>query len=665
MPAAAKRRGSGGPGFRFSPNGSPVTGTLTVSGPEGGEYTGKLDLTSLRSRNAYAKEAAELLGIDEAGLRKQIIKAATVRANRATVAERGQAGKRGVAPGEPVLTEEARKAGEELAEHPDILAEFRADLARGGFAGETRNAEIVFLALVSRLFEQPVSVAVKGPSSGGKSFLVKQTLEFFPASSHLTTSGLSEHALIYSGESFEHRFLVMAEAAGANKEFADYLIRTLQSEGRIEYETVEKTKEGIRPRRIVKEGPTGFITTTTRVRLNPENETRLLSLTVNDTAAQTKAVMIKLAEKAAGGEEAGKPDLSRWHALQELLACGGRRVVVPYAVALAELVPPKAVRLKRDFGALLSLTQAHALLHRESRERDGEGRVVASLEDYAAVRGLVGEMMSEGVEATASAAVRETVETAARLLEESGDEHITAKAIGAELGVDKAAISRRVRQAVDAGYMENLEDRKGRPMRLVLGEPIPEDSPILPAAEALADGGGGVANESPECEVNRSTDQPPAESGIPKPNSAVDLEKGSKSTAQRPGNPDGSGCVVDLASKNTSTARLPIGRGNPETGCAVDRLTSGFSEQDQPPPTTPAKKPQSDDHARAVYELLEDPPGWLAVQLDKLKRGLKHGERGLLTPTANTIAYHLWKDSNRYRNALPVLEEWTKGESAR
>jgi hypothetical protein len=39
---------------------------------------------------------------------------------------------------------------------------------------------------------------------------------------------------------------------------------------------------------------------------------------------------------------------------------------------------------------------------------------------------------------------------------------------------------------MDRGYIKNLEDRKGRPARLVLGDSLPEDVEILPAPERLA-----------------------------------------------------------------------------------------------------------------------------------------------------------------------------------
>jgi hypothetical protein len=53
-----------------------------------------------------------------------------------------------------------------------------------------------------------------------------------------------------------------------------------------------------------------------------------------------------------------------------------------------------AVRLRRDFSVILSLIRAHALLHQATRERDGEGGVIASIEDYARVRELVADLVA-------------------------------------------------------------------------------------------------------------------------------------------------------------------------------------------------------------------------------------------------------------------------------
>ena len=375
---------------------------------------------------------------------------------------------------------EAWAACQELAESKDILAEFVADLEKCRLVGETKNAKLLYLAMTSRLLEKIVSVAIKGPSSAGKSYLVKQVMGFFPESACWFFSGMSEKTLFYTEEPLAHRHIVLSEAAGVGGEFQDYVIRTLLSEGFLEYEFVEKTSEGLRARRLRKEGPTGFITTTTRASLFWENETRYLSLTVTDTREQTRRVF-----RAIADEQAEEPDRERWHALQVWLEGSEHRVAVPYARGLAEKVGDVAVRLRRDFSVILSLVRSHALLHQATRERDGDGRIVASIEDYRRVRELVADLVAEGVEATVPPIVRKTVEAVEKIIRYGDDGHATNRAVAEELRVDKAAASRRVRVAVDRGYLRNLEDRKGRPARLVVGEPMPEDAEILPPPEEI------------------------------------------------------------------------------------------------------------------------------------------------------------------------------------
>jgi hypothetical protein len=236
----------------------------------------------------------------------------------------------------------------------------------------------------------------------------------------------------------------------------------------------------MKPRVIEREGPTGLLVTTTAVKLHPENETRILSLTVTDTRQQTRDIMAALASEAGGVP----PDLKAWHSLQEWLVAAEHRVAVPYARELAAAIPPVAVRLRRDFGALLNLIRAHAILHQASRERDADGRVVATLEDYARVRELVADLVSEGLEATVPATVRETVEMVERLREET-EKDVTIAALAEELELDKSAAWRRARSAIDRGYLQNKEDRKGRPAKLVVSDALPDDIEILPAPERL------------------------------------------------------------------------------------------------------------------------------------------------------------------------------------
>ena len=226
-----------------------------------------------------------------------------------------------------------------LLELPDILSAVVETLRSSGFVGEERAIKLIYLAVTSRLFSRIVSVAVKGASSGGKSYLVERVLSLFPEDAAYVLSALSERALAYSKEPLSHRMLVLVEAAGLAGKFATYLLRSLLSEGRIRYETVEKTKDGLRPKMIERAGPTGLIITTTAPRLHSENETRLISVTVSDTPEQTAAILKAQALRRQKESLADRDDLARWHALQVLLASGPAKVTIPFADALAELIP--------------------------------------------------------------------------------------------------------------------------------------------------------------------------------------------------------------------------------------------------------------------------------------------------------------------------------------
>ena len=397
----------------------------------------------------------------------------------------------------------ALEAAGDLPQAPDILERFAAACRERGLVGEDQAAKLLFLAGVSRLLDRPVSCVVKGASSSGKSVTVETVFAHFPPSAFYALSSMSERSLAYSHEPLMHRMLILYEAAGLTSDLATYLMRSLLSEGKIRYETIEKTGQGLQPKLIERAGPTGLIVTTTGANLHPENETRMLSITVRDDPIQTAGVLQALANRASG-REAEPPDVARWHALQRWLELAGcRRVTIPYANDLALLADSRAVRLRRDFGAVLNLVHAHAILHQATRERDPVGRIVATLADYAAVYELVIDLIAQGVQATVSTSIRETV-AAVKELDTPTDPGIGLAPIAKRLGIDRSAASRRVRVAVEEGYLVNLEQRNGRPARITPGDPLPEEGAVLPHPDALfGEGEGRCGVSSPPSKAQR------------------------------------------------------------------------------------------------------------------------------------------------------------------
>ena len=133
------------------------------------------------------------------------------------------------------------------------------------------------------------------------------------------------------------------------------------------------------------------------------------------------------------------------------------------------------------------MISAHALLHQATRTKDDQGRIIAQVSDYAAIRPLIADVIAVGTETLVRPIVRETVEAVSDLLAEGANE-VGLRELAERLGLDQAPTYRRVEEAIELGFLRNLEPRRmqRRRMRLVLGEPLPtSEVALLPTAEVL------------------------------------------------------------------------------------------------------------------------------------------------------------------------------------
>jgi hypothetical protein len=412
-----------------------------------------------------------------------------------------------------------------LALERDILAKFREDLHRAGVAGEERLAVTEYLALTSRVLsgakptERPVSPVAKGSTSTGKSHTTATVLRFFPSSAYIDLGSMSRKYLFYLEEEFAHRFLVVPEWASIkDDEEIVAMLRTLLSEGRIVHGTVEG--DGKRTaRRIEKSGPTGLLMTTTAASVDPELETRCLSIVTDDSTEQTGRVFAAL---AALEDELETPvDFAAWQQFQEWLAAhGDTRVHIGFTQALAKLMPKGATRLRRDFVTLLCLIRSHAILYRAQRQQDEHGRIVATIEgDYKPVRKLVAQLLAEAAEAGVSQAVRDTVEGVRELQGNPKEpEPVSPTALAKKLGVGRSATYNRIHRALNGGYLANVATKDERRRELVTGTTLPSDQDeFLPTVEAMSTwrppvGSGRESGSTmrPDDAMSTSPPRPPA-----------------------------------------------------------------------------------------------------------------------------------------------------------
>jgi hypothetical protein len=405
----------------------------------------------------------------------------------------------------PPTIEELAASARDIIASEDVLKMFCAEVQKI-IAGEDKLIQLLYLVATSRLFDRPMHAAIKGPSAGGKSQIRRVVLDYFPPEDVIQFTALSEKALLYFQGDFANKILSMGEASAIEEQkFQNYLLRELMSENKLVYPTVQKVGGEIITITIEKSGPVSFVITTTKNSLDPENETRMMSLEVDDSQKQTERVIDMLAALQGTNRTPPPAELKPWHDFQRYLAAGERRVVIPFAKTLGKLLyGTEAVRLRRDFLQLMSAIEAHAVIHQGRRERDRSGAIVANIaDDYDVVAWLMDEVLDTAAELKTAAQIVETVKAVKEITAEDKDKTDKAKGatvreIAGELKLDTQAARRRVKAAEAGSFLKNLEERTGPGFtgRYVIGEPLRGADRVLPTARQLEKAMEAAADEA-------------------------------------------------------------------------------------------------------------------------------------------------------------------------
>jgi DNA-binding Lrp family transcriptional regulator len=125
------------------------------------------------------------------------------------------------------------------------------------------------------------------------------------------------------------------------------------------------------------------------------------------------------------------------------------------------------------------------------------------MSDYETIFDLIIEVINEGVAASVSEVIRETVGAVESLFKQSG-KPITVRTLAEYLRIDRSAAARRVSKALNDGYLINEETRKFHTMQLKPGDSLPDNENVLPVPEDLK---RGVGVNTTQIHVHRCTGQ--------------------------------------------------------------------------------------------------------------------------------------------------------------
>lgn len=361
-----------------------------------------LDLYSVRARGSFITQASSELAIHEDIIRHDLgsllreLEALQERAVAETLTQKA---------GITIAPEESEEALA-LLKDPKLLEHILADFAHCGVVGEETNKLIGYLAATSRKLESPLAVMVQSSSAAGKSSLMEAVLAFMPEEDKVQYSAMTGQSLFYMGAmDLKHKILALAEEEGAAR--ASYALKLLQSEGTLSIASTGKDPESgkLVTQEYRVEGPVMIFSTTTAIDHDEELLNRCLTLAVDESREQTRAIHRLQREKRTleglFARRSRERILTQHRNAQRLL----RPLAVrnPYADRLT--FPDERTRLRRDHEKYLTLIDTIALLHQHQRvlrtaERDSESieYVEVTLDDIEVANRLAHEALGRSLD---------------------------------------------------------------------------------------------------------------------------------------------------------------------------------------------------------------------------------------------------------------------------
>ena len=333
-----------------------------------------LDLYSVRARGSFITQASSELSIHEDIIRHDL---GSLLRELEALQERAVAETLTPKTGITIAPEESEEALM-LLKDPKLLEHILADFAHCGVVGEETNKLIGYLAATSRKLESPLAVMVQSSSAAGKSSLMEAVLAFMPEEDKVQYSAMTGQSLFYMGAmDLKHKILALAEEEGAAR--ASYALKLLQSEGTLSIASTGKDPESgkLVTQEYRVEGPVMIFSTSTAIDHDEELLNRCLTLAVDESREQTRAIHRLQREKRTleglFARRSRERILTQHRNAQRLL----RPLAVrnPYADRLT--FPDERTRLRRDHEKYLTLIDTIALLHQHQRmlrtaEQDGE-----------------------------------------------------------------------------------------------------------------------------------------------------------------------------------------------------------------------------------------------------------------------------------------------------
>lgn len=345
----------------------------------------------------------------------------------------------------------AERTAKKLLRSRYLLNRFLRAMEQSGLVGEERNALVLFVVATSCILDRPLNLFVKGHSSAGKNWLVTRVLNLFPKGVVLEVTSASEQAWSYFGSALRHSVVYLQERNEAVGTMDP--MRLLISEGKLVRIVPKYEGKQLVTKRRIASGPVTAISTTTQPRLKIDDETRHMSIWVDESEEQTRKILVSQFSETG---RLTREELETWRTVHRILRkMIGTKIVFPtWFGEVAKGVFAGDLRVRRYFPAFIDACRTVCLIRSFQLGRKHKNSALeVDFADFAVTALIFDRVFVESLPRLGKAAGEATRRHVEEIANETGSP-VSAKALARKLNISMDQAYGKLRYAARTGVIQ-------------------------------------------------------------------------------------------------------------------------------------------------------------------------------------------------------------------
>jgi DNA primase len=278
------------------------------------------------------------------------------------------------------ITQREETQAQNTLNQPNLDQIIMEKLQQTGIIGEEKNALFLFLILLSHKMKRTLHAMVQGTSGSGKSHLISKIADtMYDQNKIKRFTRVTDKSFYNYGEyDLQNTGIILEDYDGLSQE-AEMAWRELQSNNKLSSSVSQKNEQTgeIHTGEKYVFGPIASLVATTKFRIYEDNESRVFTIAIDESEAQTERVLQYMAKKASK-EITQEQEQEIQTELQNIVyQLNPYQVQNPYRLEL-----PKNVKHRRRLTQMLhDFIEQVTILFQYQRQKSNENTLITAVQD--------------------------------------------------------------------------------------------------------------------------------------------------------------------------------------------------------------------------------------------------------------------------------------------